>query len=69
MPSDKPKIVIYTDENTIKKLDIIAMENNRSRANMSETIIKKYLEQYEEKNGKIKIGEINQNGENNTVQF
>lgn len=53
MPSDKPKLVIYTDQKTIQKLDVIADKNNRSRGNMGETIIKEYIDVYEHKNGKI----------------
>lgn len=46
MPSTAPKIVIYTTEDIIKKLDEIAKEQNRSRANLCETIIKDYLTKY-----------------------
>ena len=55
MPSDKPKIVIYTDQNTIEKLDILADKQNRSRGNMGETIIKEYIEAYEHEHGEINI--------------
>ncbi len=53
MPSTKPKIVIRTDEETISKLDKIAEKENRSRSNMAEQIIKKYINEYEEKNGNV----------------
>lgn len=43
MASNKPKIVIYSDEETIRALDEIATQHNRSRGNMGETIIKEYL--------------------------
>ncbi len=69
MPTDKPKIVIYAEEEIIKKIDNIAKKNNRSRANMCKTIITSYLEQYEQKNGTINVGEINQTGDNNSVHF
>lgn len=46
MPSTAPKIVIYTTEEIIKKLDEIAKEQNRSRANLCETIIKEFLSNY-----------------------
>lgn len=57
MPSDKPKIVIYTDQLIIKKLDIMADKHNRSRGNMCETIIKNYIEAYEHEHGEIKVEE------------
>lgn len=53
MPSDKPKIVIYTEQEIIEKLDIIAKKQNRSRGNMGETIIKEYIENYENEHGHV----------------
>lgn len=53
MSTDKPRLVIYTDEEIIKKLDIIARTQNRSRGNMGETIIRDYIRQYEEENGRV----------------
>lgn len=58
MPSDKPKIVIYTDKEVIEKLDLIASKQNRSRGNMGETIIKEYIEQYEKEHGRIASAEL-----------
>lgn len=53
MPSDKPKIVIRTEQETIDKLDIIAKEQNRSRANLAEYILKDFISNYEKENGRI----------------
>ncbi len=53
MPTERPRIVIYTDQAMIKKLDSIAEESNRSRGNMCETILKAYIEQYESEHGEI----------------
>lgn len=53
MSTDKPRIVIYTEQHTIEKLDIIAKSENRSRGNMAETILKQYIEQYEKEHGHI----------------
>lgn len=50
MPSDKLRLVIYTDA---EKLDIIAKEQNRSRGNISETILKEYSANYEQEHGRI----------------
>ena len=53
MPSQKPKIVIYTDLELIQKLDILANQENRSRANITETILKNFIQNYEMRNGNI----------------
>lgn len=58
MPSDKPKIVIRTEQETIDKLDIIAKEQNRSRANLAECILKDFISQYEKENGRINNGKL-----------
>lgn len=54
MPSDKPKIVIRTEQEIIDRLDILAKKQNRSRANLAECIIKDYIEAEEKNNEKIK---------------
>ena len=58
MPSDKPKIVIRTEQETIDKLDIIAKEQNRSRDNLAEYILKDFISQYEKENGRINNGKL-----------
>ncbi len=58
MPSDKPQILIRTDKELIGKLDIIAKKNNRSRANLAETILKQYVEQYEKEHGRLNSAEL-----------
>lgn len=58
MPSDKPQILIRTDKELITKLDIIAKKQNRSRANLSETILKEYVENYEKEQGRINSAEL-----------
>lgn len=50
MPSNKPKIVIRTEQEIIDKLDYIAKNENRSRANMAEQIILEYIDNYENNN-------------------
>lgn len=47
MPSTRPKIVIYSDDETIQRLDKIADKQKRSRANLCELIISEYLDNYE----------------------
>lgn len=58
MPSDKPQILIRTDKELITKLDAIAKKQNRSRANLSETILKEYVENYEKEQGRINSAEL-----------
>lgn len=58
MSTDKPRLVIYTDQETINKLDAIAKAQNRSRGNMSETILKDYIQRYEQENGRINSAEL-----------
>lgn len=58
MPSDKPQILIRTDKELISKLDIIAKKQNRSRANLAETILKEYVEKYEQEQGRINSAEL-----------
>lgn len=47
MPSTKPQILIRTDKELIERIDKIASEQRRSRANMCELILSEYVEQYE----------------------
>lgn len=56
MSTDKPRLVIYTDPKIIEKLDFIAKKQFRSRANMGDSILRKYIEQYEAENGEIPTG-------------
>ena len=55
MPSYKPRITVYTDENTSKKISYIAKKENRSASNLTEYLIKKAIMEYEKENGEIKI--------------
>lgn len=53
LSTSKPKIVIYSEDKTIKKLDEIAKANKRSRGNMAEIIINDYIDNYEKEHGEI----------------
>lgn len=55
MPSQRPKIVTYTDDKTIKKMRIIAEDSNRSVSQEVGFLIKKRISQYEKENGEIEI--------------
>ncbi len=71
MASKKPYIQIRTDQDTIIKFQHIADEDNRSMSNLGETLIKKYISNYEKENGnietstntaKVSINKVEQNG-------
>lgn len=48
-----------TDEEIIEKINIIAQENSRTRNKQIEHILKEFIKDYENKNGKIEIKQIN----------
>lgn len=66
MPSDKPRITIYTDETTIKKFDFIAKKDNRSKSGQLVHIIKNIIENYEKKNGTIELAELEEEPDKKT---
>ena len=55
MPSQKPRITVYTDEETNLKLAYISKLENRSSSNYTEYLIKKAIQEYEKNNGELKI--------------
>lgn len=55
MPSYKPRITVYTDEETSRKIAYIAKQENRSASNFTEYLIKKAINEYEKQNGEIII--------------
>lgn len=57
MPSKKQVIAVRPDEHTYKKLKFICEEENRTLANLGETLFKNYVRKYELENGKIKVEE------------
>jgi len=57
MPSNKPTIVIRTNENIKSKIEHISEENNRSVSKEVELLIKKHIQQYEDDNGEIQVYE------------
>lgn len=56
MPSKKPRITVYTDQNTIDKFEKIAKEENRSISKEAEKMIIDRIKAYEVEHGKILIG-------------
>lgn len=57
MPSQRPKIVVYSDEKTINKLQYIAQEEKRRVSNYCDILIQKHIAEYEQEHGKIVLPE------------
>ena len=55
MTSDSPRVTTRLDETSIKKLKYIARKNYRSLNNEICMVLVKYIESYEQKNGKIDL--------------
>ncbi len=55
MPSYKPRITVYTDEETNEKLAYIARIENRSSSNYTEYLIKRAIKDYEKEHGEITL--------------
>lgn len=55
MSTDRPKIVVYSDNEALEKLKYIADKYKRSVSNLCDIIIHEYIESYENKNGNIEI--------------
>lgn len=65
MATERPKIVIYSDIETIQKLDEIAKENDRSRGKMADIIIKEFIKNKEINNPNIKNVNIGRDNNGN----
>ena len=55
MPSNKPRVTVYTDEKTYAKLG--AEQDGRSISNYTEMLIRKNIMKYELEHGEIKIND------------
>lgn len=55
MPSNRPRITVYTDETTNQKLAYIANLENRSASNYTEYLIKMKIKEFESQHGEITI--------------
>lgn len=55
MPSVRPKIVIYSDEKTIDKIQYIAELNKRKISNYCDILIQDHIRDFESKFGEIEI--------------
>lgn len=53
MPSDLPRLTVRMEQELIDKINVIAKKENRSTNQQITYIIKKYIEQYEQENGRI----------------
>lgn len=53
MPTRKPVIQTVVEENIYNKFKEICSREDRSESKMAAIIIRQYIEQYEQKNGRI----------------
>lgn len=68
----KNKVKAYPlrlDEELMNKIRKIAELEDRKVSDQFTRIVKEYIQNYERTNGNIIIGEINQSGENNTINI
>lgn len=69
MPTNKPKVQVILTQKYYEKLLKIAAEEERSVSQATARIIEKYIDSYEEKNGKIKnFNIVNENNGNVNIQ-
>ena len=70
MPSNKPRLMTYTEKETIEKFEIIAKKENRSMSKQLEYIVKQYINNYESANGTITTNKtINMQDNNGTINM
>lgn len=55
MPSNKPKIVAYTEKEVLEKFKRIAKKNERSVSQEVAYLVKKEINNFEKENGEIKL--------------
>lgn len=55
MPSNKPRIATYTDDDTVKKFKVVAAYHDMSMSEFTHYLIKKAIENHEKENGIICI--------------
>ena len=53
MPSDLPRLTVRMEKELIDKVNILAKKESRSTNQQIVYILKKYVEQYEQDNGRI----------------
>ena len=58
MPSDLPRLTVRMDREIIDKINEIAKKENRSTNQQITYIIKQYIQQYEQEQGRINSTEL-----------
>lgn len=58
MPSDLPRLTVRMEKELIDKVNILAKKETRSTNQQIIYILKKYIEQYEQENGRINNLEV-----------
>lgn len=69
MPTKKPQLKTYVDENTYQKFKLIASKENRSASNMLELLILDKIKTYEKNNGTINIKTVNMGDNHGTINM
>ena len=70
MPSNKPRLMTYTEQETIDKFEVISKKENRSMSKQLEYILKQYIDNYESTNGTIATNKtINMQDNNGTINM
>lgn len=65
MPTKKPRIQTILDEIDYKKFQYLCKQESRTESKLAALVIKKYLKEYENLNGEIKIEEQESGREKN----
>lgn len=58
MPSNLPRVTVRMEQETIDKLNKIAEQENRSTNQQIVHVLKKFIEQYEQEQGRINSAEL-----------
>lgn len=69
MPSNKKRVQALLDDSYAKKFEKLCEIEDRTESKLGEIAIKYYIDNYEQRNGNIIIGDITQKGNNNTIKI
>ena len=69
MPSQKPQLKTYVNNETYEKFKLIAKKENRSASNLLEFLILEKIEMYEKNNGTINIKTVNMRDNNGIINI
>lgn len=69
MPTKKPRIQSILEVETHEKLKYICAQEMRTESQMVNYIITKYIDEYENENGQLKINMVKNDGTINTINM